>query len=336
MRRNLTAWGLTALLCTAAFAQQNVQAQQNTKTISDADLPGLARQIEQACPGGADNSTAARDACSANLAEIHALGDATINNTIRWGAHGQNDFVPAHNSLTTFDAYVWRKLYLSLFEFTGEHSVEILPDESRLLRLGARLRNLPDSEYPYPFWHSANKWHSYQQTTEVGLLFKGGKFIASYRDASLDKHLKTTDHAWTGFWTTDDKGELQPRTALFDYLLSADNPQRIHLDRTYKALANEARQYQCAECHSPANPTNMNPLMIFNLPSQALSGRHEIVYQIMNNRMPPGRGISDEAARQRLLRLAREFEITGDGALAYEQTRPGGAQSHPATDAQKK
>jgi hypothetical protein len=261
------------------------------------------------------------------LAEIKIMSDATINNTIKWGGHSQDDYVPSHNALTMFDAFVWRKLYLSLFEFTGDHTMEILPDESRLLRLGARLRRLPDSEYPYPFWHSANKWRSYQQTTQVGLLLKGGKLLAGYRDAGIDKSTKTADHLWTGFWTIDDQGKLQPRTALFSYLLSSDNPEQVPLDRTYKALANEARKYQCAECHSPANPTNMNPLLILNLPSQALSGRHEIVYQILTNQMPPGRGISDEASRERLLHLARDFEKVGDQALGYEQTRESHAPS---------
>jgi hypothetical protein len=64
----------------------------------------------------------------------------------------------------------------------------------------------------------------------------------------------------------------------------------------------------------------MNPLMIFNLPSQALSGRQEIVYQLSRNQMPPGKGISDEKARQQLLHLAREFETVGDRALKFEET----------------
>jgi hypothetical protein len=325
MARRVALLGLWVLCSTVAMAQKSI------KVLSDEDLPALAHQIEQACPTEATNSIAARDSCAARLAKITILNDATINNTILWGGHSQNDYVPSHNSLTMFDAFVWRKLYLSLFEFTGNHSIEILPDESRLLRLGARLRQLPDSEYPYPFWHSANKWRSYQQTTQVGLLFKGGKLLAGYRDAVLDKGAKTTDHRWTGFWTTDDNGEIQPRTALFSYLLSPDNPEQVKLDRAYKALANEARRYQCAECHSPANPTNMNPLLIFNLPSQALSGRHEILYQIQTNKMPPGRGIGDETSRQRLLNLARNFEQIGDQALAYEQAHADHTPHHPSS-----
>ena len=196
--------------------------------------------------------------------------------------------------------------------------MEVEPDESRLLLLTARLRTLPDSEYPYAFWHSAAKWHDYQQTTEVALLSKSGKFIAAYRECAQNRGLVAKDHDWSRFWTTDDAGNIQPRSALFDYLLSPGNPERAGLERAYKDLATEARTYQCGRCHTPANPSNMNPLIIFNLPSQALSARHQIVYQIDKNQMPPGPGISDQASRDRLLRLARNFARLGDAALSYE------------------
>jgi hypothetical protein len=306
------------LLSAGSFFLSLAALGQPVKTLADADLPAFAHQIERACPSDGTEVILARDHCSAELGKVTLMDQVTINRTIRWGGHNQSDYVPAHNTLTSLDTLVWRKLYLSLFEFSGKDSVVILPDESRLLLMDARLRALPDSEYPYPFWHSTNKWHAYQQTTQIALLFKGGKLLAGYRDA-LSKDLKTTDHTWSGFWTTDDQGKLLPKTALFNYLLSKDNPELVPLEQAYKALANEGRKYQCAECHTPANVTNMNPLLILNLPSQALSGRHEIVYQISKNKMPPGRGISNDADRQRLLRLARQFESMGDLALRYEQ-----------------
>lgn len=299
------------LFCTAAGGLES------PANLSDAGIDKLASLIEQACPATAGDVSAGRDQCAVSLGNITELSQASLNDTVSWGGHIENDYVPAHNALTLLNALVWRKIYLSLFEFSGHHRLEILPDDSRLLHLDARLRHLPYSEYPYPFWHSENKWHAYQQTVQISLLFKGGKLLAGYRETS--RGLPTTDHEWTGFWSTDDEGKEPPRTALFSYLLSADNPNEPRLTATYKAMAMEARKYECAECHTPANPGNMNPLLILNLPGQALSGRHEIVYQIRNNLMPPGQGISDEAARQRLLLLARDFESVGDKALAYEQ-----------------
>jgi hypothetical protein len=292
------------------------------KAVTDADLPVLAEAIEHACPSTADSNTAgARDACGSGLAQIRQLAEATINGTLRWGAATQDDYLPGHNSLTALNTLVWCKLYLSLFAYTGEHTVQILPDESRLLRLNVRLRALPNSQYPYPFWHSAAKWRSYQQASQVGLLFKGGKLIAGYRNAQLDPTASTREQAWSGFWTTDEAGQVSPRTALFEYLLSPDNPQLGSLGAAYKAFANEARKYACGECHNPANPIGMNPLLILNLPNQALAGRHQIVWQISRNQMPPGRGISDNQAREQLLRLALQFEKTGDDALSFEEKR---------------
>jgi hypothetical protein len=145
------------------------------------------------------------------LSKITLLNDATLDDSLRWGGVSQGDFNPAHNSLRLLNSLVRRKLYLSLFAFTGEHSIEVLPDESRLLRLGAKLRPLAASEYPYPFWHSAAKWRSYQQASQVALLFKGGKLLAGYRNSQVDPNKPVIDRNWSGFWTTDDAGNLQPR-----------------------------------------------------------------------------------------------------------------------------
>jgi hypothetical protein len=310
---------ILALLSAGAWGA-SASRPETASSLSDAAIETLATEITQACPARADaDSTAGRDACAAGLAKVGTLDRVTINGALRWGGAGREDFDPTHNSLTTLNSLVWRKLYLSLFAFTGTYTLEVLPDESRLLRLDARLRRLDNSEFPYPFWHSRAKWRSYQQTTQVGLLFKGGKLLAAYR-AKTDANASASEAKWDGLWTTDGT-HGKPRTALFDYLLSADNPYTRRLDSAYTAMANEAREFQCDACHNPANPGGMNPLIIFNLPNQALSGRHEIVYAIARNEMPPKQGISDDARRRRLLQLAKEFEKLGDQALSFEQNR---------------
>jgi hypothetical protein len=289
---------------------------------TDETLAQLAQNITQACPSGANlTQPDERDRCATKLAKVLALDDAAIGDTIRWGAVSKGDFDPAHNALTLLNTLVWRKLYLSLFAFTGKYNIETLPDESKLLRLEAGLRPLPSPEFPYPFWHSAAKWRSYQQTQQVGLYFKGGKLLAAYR-AETDSKLPVETRSWNGIWSTGESSSAPPRTALFDYLLSVNNPDRAALERAYKALAEEARRYSCSACHNPANPASMNPLIIFNLPNQALSGRHAIVYALSHNEMPPRQGIDDESARQHLLKLAENFAQVGDRALAFEGQRP--------------
>jgi hypothetical protein len=104
---------------------------------------------------------------------------------------------------------VWRKIYLSLFAFTRTFSIETLPDESRLLRLDGGLRPLPPSEFPHPFWHSAAKWRSYQQTRQIGLYFRGGKLLAAYRP-QLNPNLPVTEHRWGGLWRTDEAASGPP------------------------------------------------------------------------------------------------------------------------------
>jgi hypothetical protein len=292
----------------------------DSRAVTDDALAALAASIVQACPTTADISSAAeRDACAENLSKITLLSEATLEGSLRWGGVSQGDFNPAHNSLTLLNSLVWRMLYLSLFAFTGEHSIDILPDESRLMRLGVKLRPLAASEYPYPFWHSAAKWRSYQQASQIALLFKGGVLLAAYRNSQIDAQAPLTDRTWAGYWTTDDAGHVQPRTSLYGYLLSPANPDLANLEHAYKALATEARRYSCAACHNPANPAGMNPLVIFNLPNQALSARHEIVFQLSHNQLPPGRGISDDKAREEMLRLTQAVETIGDRALKYEE-----------------
>ncbi len=235
------------------------------------------------------------------------LSDATINNTIRWGGHSQNDFVPSHNALTMFDVFVWRKSYLSLFEFTGTHTIEILPDESRLLRLGARLRPLPDSEYPYPFWHSANKWHSYQQTTEVGLLFRGGKLrpLIETRTWKRAPRRPTAPGRAFGRPMTKASSILEPRflvTCSRQATLSwslFNGPIKHWLTKrgnmgALRAIHGKPDKHESSADLQSAEPGPIRPA--------------QIVYQILNNQMPPGQGIADEPSRQRLLNLARSFE----------------------------
>ena len=296
--------------------------------LSDDMIEGLARDIVRSCPAGNDaDRNEARDECSKSLGLLSVLDQATLNGSLRWGAVKGDDFDPAHNSLTVLNALVWRKVYLSLFAFTGTHSVEVLPDESRLVRFDVRLRRLPNSEFPYPFWHSRSKWRGYQQAIQVALLFKGGKLLAGYRNAKVDTNVSARDDQWDGLWTTE-SGTAAPRTALFDYLLSHDNPYARRLDQAYKSMAMAARQFQCEACHNPANPASMNPLFIFNLPSQALSGRHQIVYALDHNEMPPKQGISDDGKRKRLMRFALDFERLGDEALQFETDHT--ATSRPA------
>ena len=122
------------------------------------DFGAVAKAIAAACPlGNAGKGVSARDACAERLGKLAAL-KAVSNDSLLWGASSNSDYEPAHNKLTRLDAFVWRKLYLSLFAFSGNHTVEAQANGDQLLRLDASIRPIAPEEFPYPFWHSADKW----------------------------------------------------------------------------------------------------------------------------------------------------------------------------------
>jgi hypothetical protein len=214
---------------------------------------------------------------------------------------------------------VWRRIYLSLFMFTGEYQIENV-DNLTLLHLPCRFRNALDAgAYPYPFWHSQKKWDNYQRATEVTLVLESGKIIAGYRSDREDPTRPDVARRWDGLWQwTDVAGEEMPYASLYSYLFAASNPHVERLDAAYRALEAEARPHNCTFCHSPSNPAQMNPLRLLNFPNQALSVRHQIVQQLEQNRMPPAEGIADDAQRWKLIERARSFAEVGDQALDYE------------------
>lgn len=284
-----------------------------------ASLAAVAKAIADVCPAAeAAKGVPARDACAQKLGTLKAL-ETISNDSVLWGAAAKRDYEPTHNKLTRLDAFVWRKLYLSLFAFPGGYSIEPQANGDVLLRLDAAIRPIAPEEFPYPFWHSPDKWRDYQQSRQVGFLFRGGKLIAAYRNAEVDPAKPVTPVAWDGKWTWETGGKPGPRVALYTYVLSKNNPEGAALESAYRAFEAESRPYFCTSCHNPANPAATNPLVFFTHPAQALTARHEIVSKLVLNQMPPPNGIADSAAREKLIEKAKAFAAAGDRALAYER-----------------
>jgi hypothetical protein len=279
----------------------------------------IAEALIAACPPADPDDALARDLAAARLGQSTLLRDA-IRDPIFWGGHiPGHTYRPEDNSLTVFNPFVWRRIYLSLFMFPGEYQIEQV-DRLTILQLACRFRNgLAAGAYPYPFWHSQKKWSNYQRAVEVTLAIEGGKIIAGYRSDREDPGRPYVARQWDGLWRwTDSSGKEMPYDALFSYLLSPANPHLDRLDAAYRALEAEARQHNCTFCHSPSNPAGMNPLRLLNFPNQALTVRHQIVQQLEQNAMPPNEGIPNDAQRQKLLELARTFAAVADQALDYE------------------
>jgi hypothetical protein len=236
---------------------------------------------------------------------------------------GWCDYDLSHSKTTRFDPLVFRRMYLSTFMFSNQYHVE--PDGDRsIVHVPVHFRNTMDpGEYPYPFWHSEKKWRSYQQTQELLFFLQAGQVVAALRSAELDPERAVVTHKCTGCvqWKSDASGN--PRVALYQFMFSSTNPYVAAVENAYRAFERAQRGAGCMSCHSPGNPSHMNPLELFSYPNQALTARKTIVRELEENHMPPktqttAAGIANDTYRQSLLKLAREFARSGDRALEFE------------------
>jgi hypothetical protein len=184
------------IICTVALLLATCIQQASLRPAAASDPEGSIRAIGaaivKACPAAeADQGVKARDACAGRLGKMAQLANVIETKGLLWGGTINSSFNPTTDNLTRLDGFVWRKLYLSLFSFTG-YSVDTLPNGDKLLRIDARIRPIAPEEYPYPFWHSATKWQDYQQSRQVGLLFRDNQLIAGYRNARLDPSIAFT------------------------------------------------------------------------------------------------------------------------------------------------
>lgn len=283
----------------------------------------IARNLIEACPAVDASSVSAREACAEAIGDSPVL-QAVALDVIRWG--GQKPGVAVGEALdaanvTEFHPLVWRRLYLSTFMFGSEYRVEEHPPY-RVLIMPVRFRNLlPDGEYPYPFWHSSDKWTAYQEATELMMYFREGKLVGALRGGQPDASRNTSPRTWSGDWVWDEG--RQPRVTLYTHLFRADNERVDALDAAYRALEAAVRANGCDVCHSPDNPSKMRSLEILSYPAQALSARRTLVSVLEHNEMPPPAGMPEAAERAAMIELARAFVVAADLALARDDELAG-------------
>jgi hypothetical protein len=313
-------------LFTAAFGLVLAGCGDEAVPVADAD-EALARQIAAgivaACPAAALDDQDARDACADGLTELEVLRDA-MNEPFFWGAQGADaGYEFALSGKTHFNPLVWRRMYLSTYAFPGDYSIEKAGDLT-VIHLAPLFRGDMDiGAYPYPFWHSKDKWDSYLRSTELLFFIREGKLIGALRSFEKDEAKPVFAHEWDGKWQWSGVEGAEPHVSLYTYLFKPENPHVARLDDAYRALEEELRGETCLACHSPDNASKMNPLELFNYPNQALTARRDIISQLEHNFMPPGTdttppGMADDAARQRLITLAGAFTEVANQALAYE------------------
>jgi hypothetical protein len=292
----------------------------------DHDLAtSIAKGLVAACPAGTDPADeAARNDCAGKLTNLTVLRDA-MREPFLWGGQAAGAGYRLDTSTNKFNARVWRRMYLSTFMFGSDFTIEQIGDTT-VLHMPITFRGaMPIGAYPYPFWHSAKKWDSYNYATTVHFILQNGTLVGALRGSDQDATRPKVAHGWDGLWQWEQGGAQMPYVSIYDYLLSKSNPYTEQLNDSYRALEARMRQNNCQACHAPDNQGMSAQLEFFVYPNQALAGRHDIITQLTKNEMPPRNntlglpsGISDPAERDLLISLARDFEAAGDKALGWE------------------
>jgi hypothetical protein len=288
----------------------------------------IGKGIVAACPMAAAGDEQARLTCAGRLTDFTLLRE-TMGEPFLWGGQKAGKGYRLSDSDTTrFNALVWRRMYLSLFMFTGEVQTETVGDFT-VIHLPYQFRNQLDTgSYPYPLWHSKAKWDTWQLSPKIVFIMEKRKLTGALRSSDRpdeEERRKTyVDRTWSGNWRWQTDGHEMPYVTLYSFLFSPQNPHVTKLDAAYRALESEMRGSSCLVCHSPDNFASTGTLEFFNYPNQALYSRHSIVMHLDKNTMPPKNnfglpmGLADESERKALLDLAKEFQRIGDEALAFE------------------
>jgi hypothetical protein len=295
-----------------------------------------AAEVAALCPVARPDDRAALDACRRRVYRSAVLRRALPPHLI-WGRQKDAGVSLADQTLTQFAPDVWLGMYLPLFMFNGNHTVEYIERERLfLVRLEAAFRNrLPPGQFPYPFWHEPKKWSAYQNARTVLLwVDPDTATIKAAQYTPVGKHRPLVDsepvpHRFQGRWMwTDSAGRLQPRATLFDGLYSANNPYKRKLEIAYRDLAGELRAAQCSSCHVPNNPSGMKRLVLLQTPAHAAGEIRRVLDSVRDGRMPLDQSGTAKrlapAVRAALLDSGSRFAALVEDARRWELRRAGG------------
>jgi hypothetical protein len=288
----------------------------------------IAARLAAFCPRAPNDSADAHTACA------QSLRDATF---IPFGPAGllfggdQPAQQLAKKQLTHMQPGIFQFLYLSLFSFTGNWSVVLDErDHVGVIQVEAYFRNaMPPGEFPYPFWHSAAKWNSYETTNRLNFYLNhdGEVFVVTRSQAGSEAnrgpYAHVTPPAFDGKWQwLDASGQIQPHVSLFANRYSAANPYLARLDDTYRDFAMEARKGSCLECHAPNNEAGMAHLVLLQTPAHASGEIDNVLREVGNGEMPrDDLGLRKEIPsdlRAAILRTGEAFRGTLHDADSWE------------------
>jgi hypothetical protein len=291
----------------------------------------IASEMGRLCPVADPGDQAAFDACRAALFRESGF-KRSLQDYVLWGRQRDPKLSLKESKLTQFGPDVLAGMYVPLFMFNGKYDVVYVESEGLYqIRLQTAFRNrLQPGQFPYPFWHDAEKWTMYEKANDIILWWDAQadrvKF-AQFTVHGTHAPVQTSDHVtppkFDGQWRwTDANGKSQPAVTVFDGLLHADNPYIGKLDVAYKDLALRLREGQCFECHVPNNPDGMKKLVLLQTPMHAAAEIKRVLKDVREDRMPRDEfGIEkplDAKTKQALLTEGVAFEKLLDAAKQWE------------------
>jgi hypothetical protein len=333
----------TSIHCTIArFALilhfcAGMQASEAAESISTPQIENrlqpLTDELRKHCPISEPDNQAAFESCKKFLFNQSLVKQMMAQPIILWGRQTDASLPLKETNLTQFSPDILSGLYLPLFMFNGQFKVSFNEKEKLYqASLGAAFRNrLQPGQFPYPFWHDANKWSVYENAR--GILLWIDPYTARIRaiqftaagdpvaGVSIDK---ASPPAFDGHWLwTDAKGQTQPAVTLFDGLYRSDNPYKPQLDKTYREFALALRESQCLSCHVPNNPEKMKRLVLLQSPAHAAGEIQRVLKSVREKKMPlDDLGVEkelDPALMKVLLEKGGEFEKVVNSARNWER-----------------
>lgn len=293
----------------------------------------LAAELAAVCPVKAADDKAAYDTCRKGLFGDGSVLRAKLPAYVFWGRQRDPKLSLKETSLTQFAPDALANMYLSLFMFNGKHTVRYVESEGLYqVRLQTAFRNrLEPGQFPYPFWHEAEKWSMYENAREIVLHWdakadriRTAQFTTHSDVAPLQavEPVLHSKHDGTWLWT-DAQGRTQPMVTVFDGLFAARNPHIRAVDQTYKALALRLRENQCDGCHVPNNPDKMKRLVLLQTPAHAAGEVGRLIKSVREDKMPIDKiGVEqplEAHAKAALLKDAEAFEQAYLAAKAWEK-----------------
>lgn len=329
----LIAYTLTGIgiFTTQAFAADRIALDQ-----IDGIIQKISTQLAKNCPLAAPDDQAAFNTCRRFLFTDELTKGQMAQPVILWGRQKDAQKPLKDTNLTQFAPDILAGLYLPLFMFNGQYTITYNEKEKLYLaKLGVAFRNrLQPGQFPYPFWHEANKWQIYENARTVLLWIDpaSGKIrVAQFTaegDAVGDQARQpASPPPFEGKWVwTDTEGRTQPTVTLFDGLYREDNPFKPALDKTYRAFAISLRESQCLSCHVPNNPDGMKRLVLLQSPAHASGEIQRVLKSVRDRKMPlDDLGIEkelDPKLMNALLDKGGEFEKAVLSAREWERAHP--------------